>query len=53
LTAVAEGRRAPDGGLALTAAARRTPPAPLAARARTFHAPDGTSSGIVLLTVAR
>jgi two-component system CheB/CheR fusion protein len=52
LTAVAEGRRAPDGGLALTLRPAHVA-APLAARARTFAAPDGTLSGIVLLTVAR
>jgi len=50
LRAVADGRSAPDGGLALTL---RLPhgTVSLAARARTFLAPDGTSSGIVLLTV--
>jgi len=52
LTAVAEGKSAPDGGLALRLRPAHAA-APLAARARTFHAPDGTSSGIVLLTVAR
>jgi len=50
LTTVADGRSAPEGGLALTLR-RPHAAAPLAAVARTFRAPDGTSSGIVLLTV--
>jgi two-component system CheB/CheR fusion protein len=52
LSAVADGRSAPARGLELTL---RLPhvAAPLAAVARTFRAADGTSSGIVLLTVVR
>ena len=52
LSAVADGRSAPPGGLELTLRQRHVA-APLAAVARTFPAADGTSSGVVLLTVVR